>query len=238
MIIPFRRMEQKFSPRVALIDMDGVLYNSMIYHTLAWKRMMANHGFDIDRDEFYAFEGMTGKDTINLIMERYGRHLSPEQIKELYLEKTELFLSFPKPDVMEGAKEMLAALKVASITCVVVTGSGQNSLISRIDADFPGVFELRHRVTAADVVHGKPNPEPYLKGLEKSGYDAKEAIVIENAPLGVEAGHKAGCFTIGVATGPIGEKSFCKAGADLFFPSMPAFAAELPLLLANGFCRK
>lgn len=215
--------------------MDGVLYNSMIYHTLAWKRMMANHGFDIDRDEFYAFEGMTGHDTIALIMERYGRRLSPEQIKALYAEKTELFLSFPEPDVMEGTKDMLAALKAASVTCVVVTGSGQNSLISRIDDDFPGVFDPAHRVTAADVVHGKPDPEPYLKGLEKSGFSAEEAIVIENAPLGVEAGHKAGCLTIGVATGPLGEYSFRKAGADLFFASMPAFAKALPRLLIDGF---
>jgi len=32
---------------------------------------------------------------------------------------------------------------------------------------------------------------------------ADEAVVIENAPLGVEAGHKAGIFTIAVNTGPM-----------------------------------
>ena len=46
----------------ALIDMDGVLYDSMKWHTLAWKKMMESVGVECDRDEFYLYEGMTGED--------------------------------------------------------------------------------------------------------------------------------------------------------------------------------
>ena len=56
-------------------------------------------------------------------------------------------------------------------------------------------------VTAFDVKHGKPHPEPYLMALEKGGFNVNEAIVIENAPLGVQAGIAAGIFTIAVNTG-------------------------------------
>jgi len=34
-----------------------------------------------------------------------------------------------------------------------------------------------------------------VMALKKGGLKADEAVVIENAPLGVEAGHKAGIFT-------------------------------------------
>ena len=89
-------------------------------------------------------------------------------------------------------------------------------------------------MTALDVTHGKPDPEPYLKGLQLAGCKADEAIVIENAPLGVLAGHRAGCFTIGVTTGPIPEAEMTKAGADIVYSSMPEFAQRLNTLL-NAF---
>ena len=58
--------------------------------------------------------------------------------------------------------------------------------------------------------------------LAKGGLKAEEAVVIENAPLGVEAGHKAGIFTIAVNTGPLDGQVLLDAGADLLFPSMQA----------------
>jgi beta-phosphoglucomutase-like phosphatase (HAD superfamily) len=75
-------------------------------------------------------------------------------------------------------------------------------------------------VTAYDVKHGKPNPEPYLIALEKGGLKANEAVVVENAPLGVQAGVAAGIFTIAVNTGPLPDKVLLDAGANMLFSSM------------------
>ena len=78
-------------------------------------------------------------------------------------------------------------------------------------------------VTAFDVKYGKPNPEPYLMALQKGELKPNEAIVIENAPLGVQAGAAAGIFTIAVNTGPIDGKVLLDAGADILFSSMQEF---------------
>ena len=126
---------------------------------------------------------------------------------------------------------MTAALRGAGVRCVLVTGSAQGSLLRRIDEDYEGVFAPSDRVTALDVTHGKPDPEPYLRGLEKAGVSAAEAIVVENAPLGVVAAKAAGCFTVAVMTGPIPRADFEEAGADLIFESMTGFAEALPGLL-------
>lgn len=222
----------RFSIRAALIDMDGVLYDSMKYHTLAWQHMMRDVGVECTRDEFYLYEGMTGIATINLLFRRaFGRDADPDEGKRLYAVKTRYFHEFGDREPMPGADRMLSALIRGGIKRVLVTGSAQASLLESLESDYPGAFTEQRRVTALDVKHGKPSPEPYLMGLKKAGEEAANSIVIENAPLGVKAGHAAGCFTIAVTTGPIPADEMWKAGADLVLPSMPEFADLLPAIL-------
>lgn len=202
--------------KAALIDMDGVLYDSMPLHTESWRLTMLEEGLDIPRDEFFLYEGMTGAATINLLMEREkGTRLTDEQCKAIYARKAARFREMKEPCPMPGASRILGMLKERGIKTVLVTGSAQGSLLDRLETDYPGVFPPERRVTALDVTHGKPHPEPYLKGLEKAGVTAEEAIVIENAPLGVRAGKAAGILTIAWMTGPIPREAFEAEGADL-----------------------
>ena len=212
----------------ALIDMDGVLYDSMPSHAEAWHSMLAEKGIRSTKEEFFLYEGMTGADIVELIMMReFGRHATPEEKKNFYARKSEFFTRYGERKPMPGASEMTALLHDNGIRTVLVTGSGQASLLNSLDKDYPGIFPSDRRVTAHDVANGKPNPEPYLKGAEKAGVTPAEAIVIENAPLGVRAGKAAGCFTVAVTTGPIPREAFEKEGADIIFPSIEMFCMWL-----------
>ena len=206
-----------------LFDMDGVLFDSMPYHAEAWNKTMKAHGLNLSREEAYMHEGRTGAGTINIVCQRQlGRDATQEEIESIYLEKSIEFNKHPQAERMPGAWELLQKIKAEGIIPTVVTGSGQASLLDRLEHNFPGMFRQELMVTAFDVKYGKPNPEPYLMALEKGGVKPNEAIVIENAPLGVEAGHKAGIFTIAVNTGPLNGEILLNAGADLLFPSMQA----------------
>ena len=134
---------------------------------------------------------------------------------------------------MPGAKEVLKIVREHGLLPVVVTGSGQQSLLKRLTEEYAGFVDASTLVTAFDVEHGKPHPEPYLKGLEKAHAMPGEAFIVENAPLGVKAGVAAGVFTIAVNTGPIPEKQLQEAGADLIYPNMPALQKHLPQLLTE-----
>ena len=79
-------------------------------------------------------------------------------------------------------------------------------------------------VTAFDVKHGKPHPEPYLMGMEKGNLHPDECIVVENAPLGVRAAKAAGICTVAVNTGPLPDSALLDEGADMLFPSMQALS--------------
>ncbi len=211
--------------RAALIDMDGTLYDSMINHTAAWHRMMNELGIAVDRNRFYLFEGMTGRQTINTLFGEFlGREATDEEVEELYRRKTVYFNELPAPKPMPGAAGFLSALRSAGIVRVLVTGSGQRSLIDRLNRDYPGIFAEDMMITSRDVEHGKPDPEPYLRAMERAGVTAAESIVVENAPLGVQAGAAAGAFTIGLTTGPIPAETLRQAGADIVLPSMEKLA--------------
>lgn len=227
-----RRTGHAFAPKAALIDMDGVLYDSMPGHAKAWKEMTEEMGMTCDPDEFYLYEGMTGKATIALLIDKYQhRAATAEECKRLYARKTELFASYNQRPLMPGADRMLKALGAFGLDRVLVTGSGQGSLLKALALDYPGVFATGKMVTAADVRHGKPDAEPYLRGMDKAGCHPWQALVVENAPLGVESGHKAGAFVCAVATGPVPMEKLAEAGADLVFESMNGFADMLPILL-------
>lgn len=209
--------------KAVLFDMDGVLFNSMPYHADAWHKVMERHGLHLSREEAYMHEGRTGASTINIVYQRqYGKDATPEMIESIYAEKSKEFNTHPEPERMIGAKEVLEKTKTGGLTPILVTGSGQHSLLDRLIHNFPGMFQRQRMVTAFDVKYGKPHPEPYLMGLEKAGVKANEAMVVENAPIGIQAGVAAGIFTVAVNTGPIDDKVLLDAGADILFPSMQA----------------
>lgn len=69
--------------------------------------------------------------------------------------------------------------------------------------------------------------------MEKAGVNAAEAVVVENAPLGVRAGKAAGIFTIAVNTGPLDPQVLKDAGADIVLPSMSALAENFDAILSQ-----
>ena len=194
----FRNIDLK----AVLIDMDGVLYDSMPFHADAWY-----------------------KATIDLIFNRaYGRNADENEKQMIYARKCEYFVAKGVAPVMPGALDFLRQVKSHGLIPVLVTGSGQHSLLDKLSHDYPGIFTPQTMVTAFDVKYGKPDPEPYLIGLEKAGVQPWEAIVVENAPLGVQAGVAARIFTVAVNTGPLPDRVLLDAGADYLLPDMERLA--------------
>lgn len=222
-------IKETFRPRCVLFDMDGVLYNSMPNHAVAWVKAMKEFGIDFTAADSYATEGARGVDTIRLFVKRQmGKDISEEEAQRMYDVKTQYFHEMPEAPIFPGVKEVMGKLQAMGLTIGVVTGSGQRPLFNRLLTDFAGFLTPDHLVTAYDVKRGKPNPDPYLMGLQKCGnLKPWEGIVVENAPLGVRAGVAAGCFTVALNTGPLPDEALQKEGANILFPSMQAFNEEI-----------
>lgn len=216
-----------FSPKAVLFDMDGVLYDSMPHHAIAWQESMKRFGIDMTEADAYATEGARGIDTIRQIATRQGKEVSLEEAQRMYDEKSRIFHEMPDAPIFDGVFDMMEKIKRAGMTINVVTGSGQRPLIRRLLNDFGRYLNENHITTAYDVKRGKPYPDPYLMGLQKAGnLKPFEGIVVENAPLGVRSGVSAGIFTVAINSGPLPDKALLDEGADVLYDKMTQFRNE------------
>lgn len=94
------------------------------------------------------------------------------------------------------AAELLASLP--RDRWAAVTSGGRELMSARLAAAGLPVPDVL--VTAEDVDVGKPDPAGYLLAARRLGADPAECIVVEDAPAGLEAGRRAGCRVIAVAT--------------------------------------
>lgn len=202
-------------------DMDGILFDSMPHHAEAWEEMAALHGLNFTAMDCYIQEGRTGQDVIShCLREKEHREPTDEEVWALYHEKTERFRAKGPVLPVAGVQQVLDYLHGAGAQIWVVTGSGQDSLLNHLNDTFGLLFARERMITAYDVEHGKPSPEPYLKAWEKSGLGKEQCFVIENAPLGVRAGKAAGLTVYAVNTGPLSDEMLYAEQADRVFHTM------------------
>ncbi len=221
----------KWEPQVALFDMDGVLYDSMPNHAKAWHDSMAEYGIEMSEEDAYAFEGMRGFETIKIMTRKqWGREVSDEESVEMYRVKSAHYTACPTAPMMHGTYALQEEMKRLGLRIGVVTGSGQPSLLERVQRDYKGLLSPDIFVTALNIKRGKPAPDPYLMGMEMAKTKPWQTIVVENAPLGVSAGVAAGCFTVAVNTGPLPDSVLLDQGADILFHNMDEFREALPLI--------
>lgn len=213
---------EAFSPKAVLFDMDGVLYDSMPNHAVAWQKAMSAFGVSMTVADAYATEGARGIDTIrHFVQMQQHKDISLEEAQTMYDLKTQYFHEMTEAPIFEGVIPLMHQLKAGGLQIGVVTGSGQRPLIRRLLTDFSEFLDESHIVTAYDVTRGKPHPDPYLMGLQKvGGLNPWQAIVVENAPLGVRAGVAAQIFTIAVNSGPLPDTDLLAEGANLLFSNM------------------
>ena len=169
--------------------MDGVLIEAMPFHAEAMRIAINEEtGHNIDKKIVYLLEGMPGPELIKEIFKREnisikdGDDLLAEEISK---RKKELFKQIQKSQAIEGAKELIEDLRYCN--CLKALVSGASILDENIG---PKSFDVV--IAGDDIEEGKPHPSPFQKALQRMDLKPSEAIVVENAPLGVEAAIRAG----------------------------------------------
>lgn len=219
--------------RLAMFDMDGVLFDSMPRHIAAWEKVFGSRGITIAPEDIYANEGRSSQSIIDIVVRKYlGHPADEEQLSVMYAEKNGHVARMGNMPCMPGTADVLSAAKSRGLDCIVVTGSGNEALLSYICQVYPEFFTRDKIVSASDCKRCKPAPEPYQKGMRIAGItDPSEALVVENAPLGIQSGKAAGCTVAAVNTGPLPDSLLWDCGADYVFHSMAELAAGLDTVL-------
>lgn len=207
--------------KAALFDLDGVLIDSETLYTQFWKRVGERH--HLPSPTFaYDIKGTTLNDILTT-------HFPDPKVRadvDRLLHDFENEIVYP---VFPGALEFVDALRAAGLKTVIVTSSDSKKMgfLFRQHPDFPTHFDAI--VTACDVTHSKPHPEPYLVGASKAGVKPSECLVFEDSYQGLESGRRAGCKVIGIST--TNPASEVRLRSDVEAPSLASIQSRIPELI-------
>jgi sugar-phosphatase len=172
-----------------LFDLDGVLIDSTSCITRHWMTWADLHGLEI-AEVMRVAHGLRTIETMRLV----APHLDVEEEAERHTARE--IADTDGVVAIEGALQLLDALP-HDAWAVVTSGSAELATARLRRAGLPVPATL---VTADDVQHGKPAPEPYLLGAERLGVPVEQCVAVEDAPAGLHSAKAAGMRAIGVAS--------------------------------------
>jgi sugar-phosphatase len=179
-----------FSCAAILFDLDGVLADSTRAVDREWRDWAQQKGLDGN-----AIVAMAHGVRALEVIQRMAPYLDAEaEVREL--ERLEVDHQEGGVCVMPGAVALVGSIPEGRWGVVT---SGTRPLASA-RLRFCGLPVPKVLVTADDVAHGKPHPEPYLKGAERLGFDPAECLVIEDAPAGIESARAGGMKVVGITS--------------------------------------
>jgi mannitol-1-/sugar-/sorbitol-6-phosphatase len=172
-----------------LFDVDSTLVNSSACIESVWRIWSEKYGFELEQ-VLAAVHGRKISETLGMI--------APEMNAEKFLVEIQNIAlhAFKNVREVKGAKTFLSKLPPES-WAISTSGARQVSLSSMNNAGLPLPAAV---VAAEDVVHGKPDPEPYIRAAKLLGVKAENCIVFEDSLAGIQSGRTAGATVIALTT--------------------------------------
>ncbi len=170
-----------------IFDLDGVLVDSTAFVETQWRRWAAARGLRAE-PFLRVCHGRRAVETIRFA----APHLDAEAEVRAFLPHD----GDVPPGPYEGAVRLLRSLPDRSWG--VATSSLRESAVGRLRG--AGLPVPRVLVCAEDVTRGKPSPDVYLAASAALRVPARDCLVIEDAPVGIEAARAAAMAVIGLTT--------------------------------------
>ena len=212
--------------RALLFDLDGVLIDSTPAVARVWHQWALDHGFNPEEVVARA-HGRPSLATVRDYLPHADHDAENREVERR--EIADLAGVVPLP----GALALLAGLPPDCWT--IVTSCTRRLAEVRIKA--AGLLLPARMVTSTDITHGKPHPEPYLKGVSLLGFPAAQCVVLEDAPAGIRSGKSAAAKVIALKT-TAPPAALRDAGADWILNNCAdirvfSYAPNLTLTLAD-----
>jgi HAD superfamily hydrolase (TIGR01509 family) len=214
-----------------LFDFNGVLVDDEELHFEAFREVLGKHGLTLDRARYYA--ELLGFDDAGLFRAALPG-IDDHSLERLIADKARAYAAGCETGLrlFAGARELVVALHERGVHLGVVSGALRREIEGAL-ARFGLADRFDFVVSAEDATRCKPDPLPYLTGLEHlrgrgDARSASECVVIEDSPPGVAAARAAGMKVVAVAHTVAPE---ALADADLVVPVLPALGADAVLAL-------
>lgn len=182
-----------------IFDLDGVIVSTDECHYRAWKKTADEEGIYFDRKINDRLRGVSRMDSLEIVLERAERLYTDEEKVELAERKNNYYKEYikklTKDDILSGVNENLAELKAKGIKVAIGSSSKNTPNILKyigLDNYFDVVSD------GNNITKSKPDPEVFLKAADMLGVPYEKCLVVEDADSGIEAGKRAGMYTLAV----------------------------------------
>jgi trehalose-phosphatase len=231
---------RKTNYKAAILDLDGVITNTASLHARAWKEMFddflerrperegEDHSpFDIKRDYLRYVDGKPRFDGVRSFLESRGIELpegkpddcaEEETVRGIGKRKNQIFLNLLRRETVQtfgDAVEQVRRWRNRGLATALITSSRNGRRIIEA-AGLADLFDVM--VDGVDAerlgIRGKPAPDIFQHAARELEVEPHEAIVVEDAISGVEAG-RAGDFGLVVGVARDGGEALREAGADI-----------------------
>ncbi|WP_429180875.1 HAD-IA family hydrolase [Aeromonas salmonicida] len=170
-----------------LLDMDGTLVHSTDEVETVWRLWCRRH--QLAPEPVLAMcHGLRSREVIRALAPQLDMAQEVALLDELEIHHT------GRGEAIMGSRALLTRLPAER--WALVTSASQRVARHRLES--AGLPLPTLLVGAEDVVHGKPDPEPYLLGAERLGVAPANCLVFEDAPAGIQSALRAGCAVVQV----------------------------------------
>lgn len=176
--------------KAILFDLDGTLVDSGVCIENLWAAWAKDNHVDVEYVNSI-IHGRTIEETLKLISPYFYNQECIDEIKRRAINA----LSHVKP--IPGAIEFMKKLPGDRLA-IVTSGAREVSMRSITGAGIPVPAVM---ITAEDVTHGKPDPEPYLQAAIRLGVQPGDCLVFEDAASGIHSAVAAGMRVAVVGSG-------------------------------------
>lgn len=201
--------------RVAfLFDNDGVLIDSFQIHWESWMMLMQKEPeLNISYDQFLHSFGKRN----DLILKEFFPSLDEKTRMALAEKKENFFRSCAKEkiELLPGMEKFLQEVVREKIPHIIASSTPVKNLQMFLSSTVLGKY-FDHYVSGEEVATGKPAPDVFIAAANRLGFDPKDCIVFEDAPVGIEAGKAAGSFVVALETTHDRSKLY---SYDMVYPS-------------------
>jgi HAD superfamily hydrolase (TIGR01509 family) len=179
-----------------VFDMDGLMFNTEEVYYLVGTELLRRRGHLFTRELSDAMMGRPPKASFEIMIDWHKLEDTWQQLAD---ESGDIYVSLLDEHLepMPGLRPLLDALEATGLPKAIATSSERRlveAVLSRFDMEGRFQFVL----TSADIVHGKPDPEIYLKAAGQFGTRPEEILVLEDSENGCKAAAAAGTFAVAV----------------------------------------